>query len=1442
VGDVNGDGKLDLVVANTFDSTVSVLLNTTAPAAVTLSFAAHQDFGTGAEPRSVTVGDMNGDGKLDLAVANNSGNTLSVLLNTTAPGVATPSFAAHQDFGTGAAPRSVTVGDVNGDGKLDLAVANYSGDTVSVLLNTTAPGAATPSFAAKQDFATGFNPRSVKMGDLNGDGKLDLVVANNGSATVSVLLNTTAPGAATPSFAAKQDFGTGSKPISVTVGDLNGDGKLDLVVANSFESSVSVLLNTTAPGAATPSFAAKQNFGTGGNPYSVTVGDLNGDGHLDLVVANLGDNTVSMLLNTTAPGAATPSFAAKQDFGTGGGPYSVTASDLNGDGHLDLAVANNFDDTVSVLLNTTAAGAVTFSFAAKQDFGTGSTPFSVTVGDVNGDGKLDLAVANANSATVSVLLNTTAPGAVTPSFAAKQDFATGTAPFFVTVGDVNGDGKPDLIVANFGDDTVSVLLNTPKIVAATGLSRQQGSAASNSQIATVTDYGGNGSVIVTVSSANPSNGVTISNIVSTNGNITADIVASCTATNATFTLQATDGSSTVTDTLNVMVTANTAPTLSYSTPQSVGFNGSLNLTPTAATDNGSIIGYAVQSVVPALTTTPTVNASGVVSITNAQPAGSHTITIRATDNCGATKDASFMLNVSKANQTISVGTHAPANATYNSNFTVASTSDSGLAVAYSRSGVCTNVGAAFTMTSGTGTCTVRYDQTGDSNYNAATQVTESVNAQKANQTITFAPLTNKTFGDADFTVSPTATSGLAVSFAPSGQCTMTGNTVHLTGASSCTITATQAGDANYNAATDVPQSFSIAKSSQTITFGALPNKTFGDPDFMVNATASSSLAVSFSGSGNCLVTGNTVHLSGAGSCTITAKQTGDANFNTANDVPQSFSIGKSTQTITFAALANKAFGDADFTVGATSSSGLSVSFAASGNCTVTGSTIHLTGGGACTITAKQAGDANFNAANDVPQNFTIGKSNQTITFGALTNRTFGNSDFTVSATASSGLAVSFDASGQCAIAGTTVHLTGAGSCTITAKQAGDSNFDAAPDVPQSFTIGNGALIMLSQSNYNVNESTGFVTVTVNRTGDLSVPVTVDYATDDTGAPASCGTPGNGLASSHCDFGVALGTLKFAATETQKTFMIPITQDSYTEGPEIFKVNLSNVTGTGAALATPSTATVTISDSTAPAPNANDDTDAFVRQHYRDFLNREADPAGLAFWTNQINSCGNDAACRDLRRINTSAAFFLSIEFQQTGNLVRSLYVAALNRPLTNNMLAFLEFERDTQAVQNGVTVGQGSWQQLLNANRNAFMKDFVTRAEFAGLYPATDTPAQYVDELYMHAGVIPTSSERGSAIAEFGSATTAADAGARGRALLDVTQNTTFQQREMNRSFVQMEYFGYLRRNPNDVPDGNFAGYDFWLSKLNTVGGNFINAEMVKAFITSSEYRRRFGS
>jgi hypothetical protein len=157
-------------------------------------------------------------------------------------------------------------------------------------------------------------------------------------------------------------------------------------------------------------------------------------------------------------------------------------------------------------------------------------------------------------------------------------------------------------------------------------------------------------------------------------------------------------------------------------------------------------------------------------------------------------------------------------------------------------------------------------------------------------------------------------------------------------------------------------------------------------------------------------------------------------------------------------------------------------------------------------------------------------------------------------------------------------------------------------------------------------------------------------------------------------------------------------------------------------------------------------------------------------------------------------------------------------------------------------VGQGNWQQILDANRQTFMNDFVSRSEFVGLYPTTDTPTAYVDKLYQHANVAPvTVQERLDAILEFGGAPTAADPGARGRALLRITQNGNFRAREENRTFVHIEYFGYLRRNPNDPPDNNFNGYDFWLNKLNQFNGDFLQAEMVKAFLSSGEYRNRFG-
>ncbi|HVF54672.1 MAG TPA: DUF4214 domain-containing protein [Pyrinomonadaceae bacterium] len=250
-------------------------------------------------------------------------------------------------------------------------------------------------------------------------------------------------------------------------------------------------------------------------------------------------------------------------------------------------------------------------------------------------------------------------------------------------------------------------------------------------------------------------------------------------------------------------------------------------------------------------------------------------------------------------------------------------------------------------------------------------------------------------------------------------------------------------------------------------------------------------------------------------------------------------------------------------------------------------------------------------------------------------------------------------------------------------------------------------------------------------------------------------------------------------------------------------------------------------------NLIDDSQFFVAQHYRDFLNREADASGLAFWTNQIEACGADAACREIKRINVSAAFFLSGEFQNTGYLVYRFHEAAFN---TGERLRFRVFLPDTQRVARGVIVGVGNWEQQLEANKQAFANEFVSRPEFLAAYPLTMSPEQFVDTLNANTGGSLSQSERDALVNDLRS-------GARNRAqvLRAVAEDPDFSARESNRAFVLMEYFGYLRRNPDDTPNTDFSGYNFWLGKLNQFNGNFINAEMVKAFITSPEYRQRFG-
>ncbi|HYP54520.1 MAG TPA: DUF4214 domain-containing protein, partial [Pyrinomonadaceae bacterium] len=245
--------------------------------------------------------------------------------------------------------------------------------------------------------------------------------------------------------------------------------------------------------------------------------------------------------------------------------------------------------------------------------------------------------------------------------------------------------------------------------------------------------------------------------------------------------------------------------------------------------------------------------------------------------------------------------------------------------------------------------------------------------------------------------------------------------------------------------------------------------------------------------------------------------------------------------------------------------------------------------------------------------------------------------------------------------------------------------------------------------------------------------------------------------------------------------------------------------------------------TTATPNPIDNSQFFVAQHYRDFLNREPDAAGLAFWTNEIESCGTNAACRDLRKVNVSAAFFLSIEFQETGDFVYRFYEASFNRRPTLS-----EFLPDTQRIQRGVIVGQGDWQTRLEANRQAFANEFVARPAFLARYPATLSPEQFVDALNANTDFSLSPAERDALVGRLRAGES------RGSILRAVADDADYRQRERNRSFVLMEYFGYLRRDPDE------AGYNFWLGKLNEFNGDYIAAEMVRSFIISGEYRSRF--
>jgi hypothetical protein len=417
VGDFNGDGNLDLAIASYYSASVSILLGNGDG-----TFQPQVQYSCVSTCNDVVAGDFNGDGKLDLAVDSYDGDELVVLL-----GNGDGTFKAPVGSATPIRPSYLVAGDFNGDGILDVATSIAFSDTVAVLL-----GNGDGTFKSAVQYVTGYEPGGVATADLRGDGKLDLVTANGSANTVSVLL-----GNGDGTFQNHVDYATGDGPSWVSVGDFNGDGKLDLTAANSADNTVSILL-----GEGNGKFKKHVDYSAGAGSSALAVGDLNGDGKLDVAVANENANTVSVLV-----GEGNGTFQTPENYGLGGLPGTVVIADLNGDGKLDLA-SENESNTVSVLLNKGAG-----KFGAAVNYPVGYAPYG-TVAANFGNGKMDLAVTNQGEGTISVLL-----GNGDGTFQTQKQYPAGGEPEGIVVGDFNGTGILGLATADFyGPTTGAVLL------------------------------------------------------------------------------------------------------------------------------------------------------------------------------------------------------------------------------------------------------------------------------------------------------------------------------------------------------------------------------------------------------------------------------------------------------------------------------------------------------------------------------------------------------------------------------------------------------------------------------------------------------------------------------------------------------------------------------------------------------------------------------------------------------------------------------------------------------------------------------------------------------------------------------------------------------------------------------------------------------------------------
>ena len=1298
-------------------------------------------------------------------------HTTRVTSTTTA--CSTPSFAAAPSIlatssSSGNDVFAMALGDLNNDGRNDIVTANSSSNSISVIL---ASGA---SFGSALNIpVSGSRPISVAVGDLNNDNKLDVVTVNVISHNLSILLGDGAGGFATPMLVSG-----GSDPLNVVIANFNNDGNLDLAITNGSPASVNILLGDGAGG-----FGASVSTPVQNSPFGLTAADFNIDGNVDLALTIRDADSINVLL-----GDGTGHFVLASSPAVGTTPGPITAGDFNGDGKPDLAVGNS-SSTVSILM-----GIGNGNFNTSIDYPNGTPTTSVATGDFNNDGNLDFAAGTLNSG-LSVRL-----GDGTGNFSGLGIITRALGPFVFAVDDFNRDGKEDVITAGTQSDSVTLLvgdglgtfLQTPTLTTGT-----------NSNSVALADFNGDTKLDSVV--ANESN-----NTVSVRFGTGTGIFGAATnfaVGNRPFWLATGDFNN---DTKPDIVTANFLASLSVLINDGTGNFGAATSV-SLGSPPGNPLFVAVGDV-------NNDNKADLLATRN----GMHVVTVLLGNGAGGF-GTPVDYPTAPNPQTVALGDFNGDNkvdlAVADNSFSILLGDGLGAFAAPLNTNFGDNTGPAEIVAS---------DFNGDSKLDLAlaNMFTNDVSVMLGNGNATFAPRLNFKVGLRPKALRAADLNNDGILDLVAGN-TVSGNLTVLLGTGAGTF-----GTATNWAVPTSPNSVAIGDLNAdgrndvvTVGFNALSVLISRCGDSVASPTTLVSVNDVTIAEGNAGTTNATfnVSLNAVSAQTVSVKYVASP-MNSQKGVD----FQATTGTVTFAP------GETTKPVEVPVIGDTIDEFDEKFSLDVYDPTNALIADrkGVATITDNDQPPtlSTFNVATfeDGGLNLTI-PVNLSQASGKLVSVSFATADGTATA-----------GSDYVATTGTVNIPAGLVESAISIPIIGDTNIEpdetivvnlSAPtnaSLPQTQALGtilndDTPALQLVATTFNIGEGSELV-VNVTRVGNPAVEAFVSYATAD------------GTANDRRDYTAAVGRLRFAPGETSKSIRILITDDAYNDDGETFTLTLTSPIN---ATLGNFLATITIDDndtSNGPSPvkNANFSADFFVRQHYADFLNRTPDTDGLNFWIGQTTACGNPdpVVCR----INVSGAFFLSIEFQETGYLVYRTHKSAFgNVPGTPIPIRLRPFLSDARQIGEGVQVNVGNWRDVLEANQVAYFNEFVQRPQFTAVYGALNNAA-YVDTLNTNTAGALSQAERDNLVAALNGATMT-----RAQVLRAVADDQTLKDNEFRKAFVLLQYFGYLRRDPDSTPDTNFDGYNFWLTKLNDFNGSFINAEMVKAFIESGEYIERFG-